>query len=472
VAPAVAAGALSAYIVRKGVELYELYREWRNLRSGVAILNPVEIFEDLGYKRVRNGETGWSQIVVYVSPAGSGKWSYGLIYREHYNENGKICQCWYRAQQGVSLSDMIIREMNQWLKVYMREWRDLEGRALFVSLLETAYDCLIMGSSFSYSASRELVPALETENVEKPIQVVGYIVDVDPESISEEDVNYLDDPATFYDWFISNYMSGTNQGVYVTPLDEAYDEIRSDLQVIIDKLNELSVVGGGVSEEVLNEVKREIINSVNSSVNSVKNEITSLSNSLQNDILDVKTSVDALTNEVNELNSSVNSVKNEITSLSNSLQNDILDVKTSVDALTNEVNELNESQEGFWDGLMSWLDEGLWGKLKDFWKEFLTGEWFKDWVIGLARWLFVVEEDQLNELVKIEVPEYKKKFDVEVSFSSYSANIPIKLFGTTVDLSRYIGEYAAILKQFMNIFVSGLAAVFVIRAFRVHFNID
>jgi len=75
-------------------------------------------------------------------------------------------------------------------------------------------------------------------------------------------------------------------------------------------------------------------------------------------------------------------------------------------------------------------------------------------------------------LFDIQVPEYEQNFAAEVSFTSQSASMPISLFGKSVDLSRYITEYASGLRTFMNIFVSGIAAIFVIRAFRVHLNID
>jgi len=86
--------------------------------------------------------------------------------------------------------------------------------------------------------------------------------------------------------------------------------------------------------------------------------------------------------------------------------------------------------------------------------------------------LFVPTQEQLDALFDIQVPEYEQNFAAEVSFTSQSASIPISLFGSSVDLSGYIDDYASGLRSFMNIFVCGIAAIFVIRAFRVHLNID
>ena len=104
---------------------------------------------------------------------------------------------------------------------------------------------------------------------------------------------------------------------------------------------------------------------------------------------------------------------------------------------------------------MEWLDVSLFEKLR-----------------ALLEELFLPTEEQLESLFDIEVPEYEQNFAAEVSITSQSASIPMSLFGSSVDLSDYIDDYASGLRSFMNIFVCGIAAIFVIRAFRVHLNID
>jgi len=142
-----------------------------------------------------------------------------------------------------------------------------------------------------------------------------------------------------------------------------------------------------------------------------------------------------------------------------SLQGDIAAVQTSIDSLSGEINETLqeglEQEQGFWERLFEWLDVTVWQKLQELLEE-----------------LFLPTEEQLDELLQIEVPEYEMEFVPDVSFSSESATIPISLFGANVNLAGYISEYASGLRTFMNIFVSALAAISVIRAFRVHLNID
>ena len=153
-------------------------------------------------------------------------------------------------------------------------------------------------------------------------------------------------------------------------------------------------------------------------------------------------------------------LQTQVQSLSESIQNISVNVDLSpvvdavnavgakVDALTEQVQSLDE-----------YLHEGFFEKLAEKMQEILED-------------LFLPTQEQLDELWDIELPEYQKDFAADVSFSSQSVSMPISLFGASVDLSGYITEYASGLRQFMNMFVSGLAAFFVIRAFKVHLNID
>jgi len=244
-------------------------------------------------------------------------------------------------------------------------------------------------------------------------------------------------------------MNGTNEGTFVTPTNEAYDEIRSQLETIINQLNNLSS-GGGVSEEVLNQLKTDILNAINS-VNSKVTGLESTLNSIEGDITSVKTSLNSMDGTLTSLSNGVNT-----------LQTDVTGVKTSIDTLSGEIDEIDETlqegleqQQGFWDGLMTWLNETLWSKLREFFRE-----------------LFLPTEEQLQGLMDFDLPEYQDDFVADVSVSSESLSIPISVYGANVNLAGYISEYASVLKGFMNMFVSGLAAFFVIRAFRVYFSID
>jgi len=423
-APTVAAGALSAYIVVKGSQLYDIYQEWRTLGMGVAMLNPVEYSQSMSVKRLANGEYGWGLVKVEVS---YGKYSCGLNirYEEYVNDNGRVNVSWGYGMSGSAPQSWVIDQLNNWLRYYVPAWHDQEGKTMFTGMVQAAYTNLVSNNSYSGSYSRQVVAGLEIGSNSLD-STLGYRVNVNPASISEEGVQYLGDPDAFYQWFLTNYMNGTNEGTFVIPTNESYNEIRSDLQTIINQLNNLSSVGG-VSEETLNQLKTDILN--------------------------------ALDTKFGDLDSTLSSISDSIDSKLNTLESEISAVQTSIDTLSGEINETLqeglEQERGLWDRLMEWLDETLFVKLRE-----------------LLETLFLPTEEELEELFDIELPEYQKNFAADVSFSSESVSMPISLFGASVDLSGYITQYASGLRTFINMFVSGLAAFFVIRAFRVHISID
>jgi len=441
-APTVAAGALAAYIGVKSAQLYDIYQEWKNLRTGIAMLNPVEYSGYMAVKQLKKGEYGWWYIRVIVSKASGYNWYFYWEYRENYNNNGSMVSGGlYDSFSMTQSRDTIIYYLNNTIQNELPKARDAEGRSIFSAWLSTAYNNMIAGNNFSATYSRQVVAALEPAAPGVSASVLGYRVNVDPASISEDGVNYLGDPDAFYQWFVTNYMNGTNEGTFVTPTNEAYDEIRSQLETIINQLNNLSS-GGGVSEETLNQLKTDIVNS-----------ITSVMNTSESDILN------ALDTKFGDLDSALSSISDSIDSKLNTLESEISAVQTSIDTLSGEINETLqeglEQERGLWDRLMEWLDETLFVKLRE-----------------LLETLFLPTEEELEELFDIELPEYQKNFAANVSISSESVRMPISLFGASVDLSGYITQYASGLRTFINMFVSGLAAFFVIRAFRVHISID
>lgn len=455
-APAAAAGALSAYILAKGTQLYDIYQEWRNLGMGVAILNPVEYSETMSSKQIANGEYAWSSIY-YLHKYDGSRWKVEIQYWEAYNNNGVLESVWSPIWANGTKND-IIRVLNDvWNRI---NWHDPAGKGILSNVIQIAYGYLVNNTNYTVSHSREILLALESgSNMDSTL---GYRVNVDPATISEDGVQYLNDPDAFYNWFVTNYMNGTNQGTFVTPTDEAYDEIRTQLETIINQLNTLASAGG-VSEETLNQLKTDIINGITSVMNTSESDIL---NALDSEFAGLDSTLTSLSNNVNSLQTDINTkfdgLDSAITGVNtnlDALKSDLTSVQTSIDTLSGEINETLqeglEQEQSFWDGLMEWLDETLFVKLRE-----------------LLETLFLPTEEQLEDLLDIELPEYQKNFAADVSFSSQSASMPISLFGASVDLSGYIADYASGLRTFMNIFVSGIAAIFVIRAFRVHLNID
>ena len=435
-APAAAAGALSAYIGYKGAQLYDIYRDWRNLRTGIAMLNPVEYSQSMSVKRLKNGEYGWEYIRVAVSHAGNNVWNYYWEYIERHNQNGLLGHSYCYNWLGTKYLDQVIYWLNQYIAKEVPKFKDAQGKAIFMSLMNAAYNNMISGNNFAVTYTCTVVAALETDSVVGYDSTLGYRLNVDPQNISEDGVQYLNDPDAFYQWFLTNYMNGSNEGTFVTPTSEAYDEIRSDLQTIITQLNNLSSTGG-VSEETLNQLKTEILNAMNTQLSAIDSKLSGVDTKLT----DVDTKLSGVDTKLSDLDS------------------DIASVKTSIDALSGEINETLqeglEQEQGFWDRLMEWLDVTFFEKLKE-----------------LLQTLFLPTEEQLATLFDIQLPEYQMEFVPDVSFSSESASLPISVFGASVDLAGYISQCAEGLRTFMNIFVSGMAAIFVIGAFRVHFNID
>jgi len=466
-APTVAAGALSAYIVYKGAQLYDIYRDWKNLRTGIAMLNPVQFSQSMSVKTLVPGEYGWSSMGVFV------RWIYPWHmvwqYHEKYNDNGLVVTSYSKELHFYGTKDECIHKINLWIQNELPKYKDAQGRSMFSSLLNAAYSNIVAGNNlYSVGYSREVVAALESGSGSAVDSTLGYRVNVDPASISEDGVQYLDDPDAFYNWFINNYMNGVNEGTFVTPTVEAYDEIRTQLESIIDQLNALVSSGGGVSEEALNQVKTEIVSVINTRLSSVDTQLSGLDTKLSDinttlsgvdaQLSDINTTLSGVDTQLSDINTTLSGVDaqlSDIDTILTDVESDIESVKTSIDTLTDGISEAQEQQQGFWDRLMEWLDVSLFEKLR-----------------ALLEELFVPTEEQWDELLDIEVPEYEKSFAAEVSFTSQSASIPMSLFGSSVDLSDYIDDYASGLRSFMNIFVCGIAAIFVIRAFRVHLNID
>lgn len=460
-APAAAAGALSAYILAKGTQLYDIYQEWRNLGMGVAILNPVEYSETMSSKQIANGEYGWSEIYI-IFRFGQTTWYYNSGYKEKVNNNGSLETYSYSSGDFWGSKDQVMARMNNFISSIQQNGKDAEGVSMFTALMGTAYNYVVAGTAYNVNYTREVVPAFVGGSTGGNASTLGYRVNVDPATISEDGVQYLNDPDAFYNWFVTNYMNGTNQGTFVTPTHEAYDEIRTQLQTIIDQLNTLASAGG-VSEETLNQLKTDIINSITSVMNTSESDIL---NALDSEFAGLDSTLTSLSNNVNSLQTDINTkfdgLDSAITGVNtnlDALKSDLASVQTSIDTLSGEINETLqeglEQEQGFWDGLMEWLDETLFVKLRE-----------------LLETLFLPTEEQLEDLLDIELPEYQKNFAADVSFSSQTVSMPISLFGASVDLSGYIADYASGLRTFMNIFVSGIAAFFVIRAFRVHISID
>ena len=458
-APAAAAGALSAYIVVKSAELYDIYKEWRNIGTGVAMLNPVEYSGYMAVKRLANGEYGWWYIKVGVSRSGDNvSWYFYWEYREKRNDNGQLVSGYSNDVWFAPLSkDSVIYRINLTLQNDVPKVGDAEGRAILSAWLSTAYNNLVAGNNYSSTYSRDVVAALDPAAPGVNAATLGYRANVDPAAISEEGVQYLGDPDAFYQWFVTNYMNGVNEGTYVTPSTESYDEIRTQLETIITQLNNLQSTGG-VSEETLNQLKTEILNAMNTQLSGVDSKLTGIDSKLtgiDSKLTGVDTKLDGLDSALTGVNTKLDGLDSALTGVNTKLDG----VVSSIDTLSGEINETLqeglEQERGFWDRLMEWLDETLWTKLTD-----------------LFKLLFLPTQEQLDGLFDVELPEYQKEFAADISFSSDSVSMPIALFGASVDLSGYISQYASGLRTFMNIFVSGMAAIFVIRAFRVHISID
>ena len=247
----------------------------------------------------------------------------------------------------------------------------------------------------------------------------------------------------------------------VQPALEELNQVQDQVQTLMEQLN-------GVITE--NDIIVQNLGEIQDALKTLQQEYPELRQQVQNvlqTLEQVQTEIETLSTtqaqteeQYERIVQYIQDIHLQIQTVSQTIQNISVDVDLSpvvnaVNEVANKVDALSEQVRS----LDAYLRVGFFEKLGEKIKEILET-------------LFVPKQDQLNELFKIELPSYKKEFAADVSFSSYSTSIPIRLFGSSVDLSDYIAEYATPLRNLMNIFVSGLAAMSVIRAFRVHLNID
>ena len=184
------------------------------------------------------------------------------------------------------------------------------------------------------------------------------------------------------------------------------------------------------------------------------------------DINEVKTQVQALSQSGSQTQEQYETIISKIDNLSSTMteliENISVSVSVDLSAVVEAVNEVSVKVDALSEqvqSLQEYLEEGFFEKLAEKIKELLEE-------------LFVPDPEAIEAMMDFNLPEYGKQFGAEFSFSSESVSIPIQLYGASVDLSSHIRQYSSGLKHFMNLFVSAIAAVFVIRAFRVHLNID
>ena len=187
---------------------------------------------------------------------------------------------------------------------------------------------------------------------------------------------------------------------------------------------------------------------------------------LGQDINEVKTQVQALSQSGSQTQEQYETIISKIDNLSSTMteliENISVSVSVDLSAVVEAVNEVSVKVDALSEqvqSLQEYLEEGFFEKLAEKIKELLEE-------------LFVPDPEAIEAMMDFNLPEYGKQFGAEFSFSSESVSIPIQLYGASVDLSSHIRQYSSGLKHFMNLFVSAIAAVFVIRAFRVHLNID
>lgn len=395
IAPGVAAGALSAYILSKGAQLYNVLLDWRKLKMGYAFLNPVEFSKTLSTKELRNGEYGFSYVSVYVEHKYDSYFYFGLGYREYYNDNGNLKSSFSRYTTGSLTKAQIVNTFNEWLSEYVPQMRDGFGKSIFTSLVSTAHSYLASNdnssnANFRGKYERQLQPALELNKSVDDYNIrLGYTLDIDPNIISEEGVNFLDDPDAFYDWFHTNYVNGA-QGTFITPLDSGYDEFRSDLEEILEKLNNLPL-SGGVSEETLDYFKTDIINTIDTNFSGFDSTLTLL-------------------------------------------QTDISSLSESVGVLADEVNATKEQEQGFFEELLNWLNETLWIKLQEFlvsmYRLLVVPENASEiWDTTVAGWMDMVSWDD------VQMPAFSISGD---SFGTYY--IPLGDGSIPINIGEYVAQ--------------------------------
>ena len=242
---------------------------------------------------------------------------------------------------------------------------------------------------------------------------------------------------------------------------ETVNQVQSQIATLTEQVNGV-ITENDVIVRNLNDVQTAL-ETIEEEYPQLKADVQSVSETLQVLQTQVQTQgqAQAQTQEQYEnIMAGVQELNSRIQTLSENMQNvsvsvDLSPVVEAVNEVSAKVDALSEQVQS----LQEYLEEGFFEKLAEKMTELLEE-------------LFVPDPEAIEAMMDFNLPEYGKQFGAEFSFSSESVSIPIQLYGASVDLSSHIRQYSSGLKHFMNLFVSAIAAVFVIRAFRVHLNID
>ena len=322
------------------------------------------------------------------------------------------------------------------------EWGNVRSLQDIAPLLKFEY--------MPYSAYRN-VPSYDDAPVEEVLIDTASLSVIDNPSVSPQTIEEIQQQLQILTQTVQSILSQMEQVQNIPELEQQVSELQQMQVEIAGLVETLSQTLQQVQTQT--QTNTETIGILEEQYQTAVELMTAAQTALETLNQQTQQQYETINAKVQELDSRTQALSEAIQNISFNVDlspvvQAVNEVSAKVDALTEEVQSLSE-----------YLHEGFFEKLAEKVKEILEE-------------MFVPDPEEVDAILDFDLPEYGKNFSAEFSFSSQSLSIPIQLFGTSVDLSRYITQYSAGLKNFMNIFVSALAAVFVVRAFRVHLNID
>lgn len=427
----VIAGALTGYIIANGVKLVDALVEYMNIRKGVAVVLPLNYQGDGGTVLVGPGQAAWQWIYVAFDYY-SGFCDFAFECREGYNSGGNIIvERYFFSRSGISYGSMgsIMDRVRSELRGKMRS---AETIAVCDALLNMAQGWWLSKTDYSiFTISRSLVAA--PTGVSEVINSATYTpVNKPVLTPGEADVGYslLSNPSAFLDWARS--MFGED-GIFEGNVGrDAINSILNDIKAYLEDLGVQNV-------DIYNKIT-EIYDRWNNVTN------------VENVTNEINTKVDNVTNAINELKQMVQELQGQSGTVDFSEVIGRIDalesaIEAKVQAVSDTLGSMEQSIEegkGVLQGIKEWLDK-FWDDLFTKWREFLSGEWFLEWVKWLYHMLVIPEDYQQvwsdvvsgwKESVRFEVDIGSKLNVSGDSISDFS--IPLGSWSIPVHVNSYI----------------------------------
>ena len=444
------AGALSGYILAKGVELGGALIDYINVRKGLALLGSFSNISNTGVVMVGPGQVKWASVYISSSYRSyDGCVVYVFTYSEYVNVGGSLSIDPSFGVFNFSKSGAISWSnwgyVKQGILDYLSRVGDREGYRVGMSFLSVLEGNWLGKNTMQLGVSRSLVADANVSTTTEP-DVVSYVPASKP-SLNSEDVqvgfSLLTDPARFYEWAREKFGD-----VGYFEKKEVDNVVRGYLEQIINTLQSQGVQ----NSEVYNKIQ-DLYSKI-TMWDSVQNEMLSKSNVIDEKLNSVIAGINDLREIVEQLQSGSGAGTVDVSEIIAKLEEVEGNLSGAITAVDEKVGSIKEGIESVEEGInentnvlkdiFKWLQD-FWDTLFEKFREFLLGEWFTEFVRQLYH-VFIVPEDfgeiwsetvsGWGELVKFEV-ELDSKLQVSGNTVN-DFNIPLGVWRIPVNIRSYI----------------------------------